>query len=234
MNESEAPLPLGYYVLAGVAAIAFLLAPFPIVWKPWVSADYAAENLIVDNKGIFPWLPAAARSWGHRIYEPLFQRTNHFENLDRDQVIDALLEILSDRDQPDVSEVAKKLLASNNLNAKLLGCYAAERHTLRGVDAAACHQTIHGVLAQASTIENTTEMVTALRVTGRNQLGGMHREIARLALDRPGSFMVRVEACIAAAHVPEAKELQAALQNMDAPARADCDAELARTDRKGE
>ena len=228
MRQLEAPLPLVYYVLAGVAAIAVLLAPFPIVWKPWVSADYAAENLIEDNKSVFPWLPAAAKLWGHRLYEPLYQRTNHFENVEPGRVIDALLDVLSDRDQPDVTEVTKKLLASSNMNAKLLGCYAAERHALRGVDSTSCHQMIQGVLAQAQSIENDTPMVTALRVVGRNRLGGMHREIARLVLDRQAAFMVRVEACIAAAYVPEATELQAALQGMDAPARAACEAEIAR------
>lgn len=98
---------------------------FPVTWKPWISPRYAAQYLVIDDgKGLAFWIPAAAKRWGSRIYEPLAEETQNFDLLTKEVETRTVLEIVA-MDAPAVPpDVVAKLLGSRSVPANLLGMYA--------------------------------------------------------------------------------------------------------------
>jgi len=224
---SEHRMALAPSVLTSVLAVSALLffaaAPFPLIWRPWLSADYAAKALVEDDgKGLVFWIPAAARRWGHKTYGPLFGYTNAFENLDRHPLLFTLIDILSEDRSPDIVDVSAKLRASHNPKAQLLGCYGLERQPPGSTDSASCRERYHSALSGTPDLDHQMLIVTALRILQKSGMAGYEDEIQRLAADRKAPRWVRVEACRAAMVVPEREALAVQLKDLEPDLFKEC------------
>src|SRR5262245_52229112 len=121
-----------------------------MVWKPWVSPDYAAKMLVEDDgKGFVFWIPSAAEFWGHRTYASISNYTNRFERMDRNPLVFTMIELLEEEDQPMDAALIGQLLNSPNVNAKLVGCFAAR---------ASCSEMVRSVLKQTPNVNNQMEI----------------------------------------------------------------------------
>jgi len=215
-----------------IAAVIAAVAPFPIVWKPWVSPDYAAKMLVEDDgKGVVFWLPSAARFWGYRTYASISNYTNRFQRMDRNPLVFTLIDMLEREDRPMDDVFIGQLLGSPSVNAKLVGCYAAEAANADAAKRASCRQMVRSVLTRKPDVNNQIEIATALRVVGKSRMPGMSGDVVRLALDPDAPYGVRVQACIAAAKVPESEGL-AALNGLDSAAWTECNKERGPADQR--
>lgn len=210
-------------VVIFVVGAIFLLAPFPIIWRPWVSPDYAAKALVQDDgKGLAFWIPSAARYWGYRVVEPISRYTNDFAEVNRDPLIRTLIDIFSESDAPQLTALTLKLLASRNVNAQLLGCYTGENSSAPNLTIGRCQMKIGDVLSAVPNIDNQTEIMTALRIVSRSNMSGMTEPISNLMMNQKAPFGVRVEACIAALRIPERDFMRPVVDAMDKSARQRC------------
>lgn len=211
------------WLLVGAAVLAGLMWVTPLVWKPWVSPHYAAQQLAADDgKGLVYWMPSAARFWGHRIYEPLAEATEGFDEL-RPTAAYTLMDILT-VDEPDaVMAVYPKLLASRSRRARLLGCYAAMKHRLAVASVTdRCSTELRDTLSQEASIESGSVIEFALRVVGQAQTAGMSDLIAAHLSNEKAPYWVRVEACKAAASLPERASFKEAVSKLEAHVREGC------------
>ena len=200
-------------------AIAIGLAMYAgqVVWRPWVSPRYAAFELAeYDGKGVTPWIPVAAKFWGNRIYAPLGEATNQFEEL-RAAPQDALTEILLGENAGNVAEVSEVLANSGNRGSRMVGFMAARKHGVSLPGEEALEVELRELAAKEVTT-NDNDTILALQVVGHLAMPGMLRVVTYQAERQGAPSEVRRAACLALERIPEksdAEEILRRLQEKD-------------------
>lgn len=199
----------------------------PVVWKPWVSAEYATQRWVGDDgKGFVFWLEDAAKFWGYRTYEPLYDLTHQYEKLDKGLVVFTLLDIISSDKKENVAKINNKLLDANSTNARMLGYFASVTHQLPVSDANARAAEIRAVIDQQADASNQTQVELAIRVAGDTRISDVASFIGKHLNRRDVPYGVRVVACKALEKVPEKDQafelLTAAIKRPIFYARVEC------------
>ena len=199
----------------------------PVVWKPWVSAEYATQRWVDDDgKGIVFWLEDAARFWGYRTYKPLYDLTHQYEKLDKELVVFTLLDIISSDKKENVAKINNKLLDANSVNARMLGYFASVTHQLPVSDANVRIAEIRTVIGQQADVSNQTQIKLAIRVASDARIPDVTGLIGEHLNRRDVPYGVRVGACKALEKVPERDQafelLVAAIKRPIFYARAEC------------
>lgn len=209
MTLSERP------VLVVTLTVGICLAMYAgqVVWRPWVSPRYAALELAeYDGKGLTPWIPRAAKFWGPRIYAPLGEFTNQFEEL-RSVPQDALIEILLGENAGNVAEICQVLVNSRNRGARMVGYLAASKHGVPIRGEATLDAEVRELAAKEVTT-NDNDTILALRVVGHLAMPGMLRVVTYQAERQGGPSEVRKAACYALDRLPEKSEAAEILRQL--------------------
>lgn len=159
--------------ILGPAFVVIILFLTQIVWRPWLSPRYTAQQLAIDDgKGFVFWIGNAARFWGHHIYHPLLESTEGFDYL-KSPMIFTLMDIIASDNAESVADFSVKLLNANSRQARLLGCFAAVKHKLTTPTPGLCEDLVQGVLSEEATIDNQVEIRVALRISGNARMTKM-------------------------------------------------------------
>ena len=184
-----------------------------VIWRPWISPRYAAIELAgYDGKGPGIWIPAAAKFWGSRIFVPLAEATNQFEDLGWSSQ-ETLTEILLSEDAVTVAEICGKLLGSKNLAARMLGFLAARKHGIAVPGQEALENQIRE-LAAREVATNDRYTILALEIVGHLGLPGMVPVIAVQAQRYQAPSEIKRAACFALERVPEKSEAEEILERL--------------------
>ncbi|GIK35997.1 MAG: hypothetical protein BroJett010_25560 [Gammaproteobacteria bacterium] len=184
-----------------------------VVWRPWVSPRYAAYELAsYDGKGVTTWVPNAAKFWGSRVYAPLAEATDQFDNL-RPQPRQTLTEILLQDAAGNVAAVCEALTSSRNSGSRMVGFLAAKWHGIpvRAEDVLA--REVRTVAARESTV-NDSDTVLALRIVGRLGMPGMLTVVAHQAQRENAPSEIRKAACFSLDRLPEGVEAKRLLSRL--------------------
>jgi hypothetical protein len=226
---------VAYLTLPLLALCALVF--FPVTWKPWVSPRYAAQYLVGDDgKGFAFWIPAAAKRWGSRIFEPLADETQNFDLLAKEVETRTVLEIIT-TDGPAVPpDVVTKLLGSKSVPAGLLGMYAlsvrGQSVVTGGVNLVNPVSLLAREMAREPMDADDISLRLALSVVAQAKLPGAIPALQSYLEKSLRPYWTIVAACRTLEAVPERNEaiavLGAAVRNPEFFPRLECAGSLAR------
>lgn len=200
-------------LIALITGLVVLSSAGQVIWRPWVSPRYAAFELAdYDGKGLTIWIPAAAKFWGSRIYVPLAEATNQFEDFGW-SLQETLTEILLGEKAGNVADVSALLLDSQNAGSRMVGFLAAKKHGIPVPGQEALEAQIRE-LAAKEVATNDRYTILALEIVGHLGLPGMLPVIARQAQRQQVPSGVRTAACIALERIPERSEAEELLGHL--------------------
>lgn len=118
-------------LVATVAIMMLILAKG--LWLPWTSPNLAAKYLLLDDgKNPLNDSRNAALMWGEKMFLPLSEKTNQYENIGW-LASSTLLDILSTKTKyPDW--LLKQFGSSGSTNVKILHCYIEQRGRAVGTE----------------------------------------------------------------------------------------------------
>jgi hypothetical protein len=195
-------------VLLSAALLGAITLAVPAIWKPWVSPRYAAEMLTLDDgKGLVFWAPRAAKFWGHEIYSPLSDATGHFNDLNNWVGLITLFEIVGSDTPENVSEIYRELLGSSSAKVRMVGFYAAKKHSLPAPNLTEREAEIRNALTrraeESAPNVSDLEMHLALMVIAATPFEGVQDSLRNILNGEEPSYWTAVHACRALEGIPE-------------------------------
>lgn len=193
---------------AVVVSLIVLCGTLPVLWRPWLSANGAAEYLVMaDGKGLNALVPIAARSWGWKIYRPLSDRTNKFNNFEHFIELTVLMDIIENDKRENVADIYLELLNSSSISARMLGLMAARVHGLPVENARVREAEVTALLSENAVLGpfdiDDSKVRVALQVIRRSRLPGAVPVIQPYLLSGSPNYWTVVAACDALTSVPE-------------------------------